>query len=247
MMKDFDQVSRSTRYRILKKCQEATSSSDESSFTDNDDEGSSDSVMSENRNSIVSEVQSFTCSENEYSPDSECDFAVSAEDNQSLTDDNDNEDSCDSEDHFFNCQNNCDTEGSSSDSSCSQNNYDGWSENDVSEWNDSSEDSVDEESESSDNSSDDDEPGPFLDNDHLNDPLYENAPLTLGESLLCILTFMIRHKTPKVMLADLLSLIYVHCRKPNFCIKTLYFFQKFFKNLRTPIKRHFFCCDTIYL
>ncbi|CAG5090277.1 Protein of unknown function [Cotesia congregata] len=89
--------------------------------------------------------------------------------------------------------------------------------------------------------SDSSQSGPNFETEHLNDPLYDNAPLTVGESVLCILTFMIRHKVTRALLSDLLSLISLHCIQPNLCIKTLYYFDKFFKNIRSPIRRHFFC------
>lgn len=93
----------------------------------------------------------------------------------------------------------------------------------------------------SEENSDSSRSGQNFETEHLNDPLYDNAPLTLGESVLCILTFMIRHKVTRTLLSDLLSLISLHCIQPNFCIKTLYYFDKFFKNIRSPIRRHFFC------
>lgn len=58
-----------------------------------------------------------------------------------------------------------------------------------------------------------------------------------------ILTLMISFKITGVLLAKFLQIIELHCPKPNNCLKTLYKFNKFFKNLKTPLKKHFFCSE----
>lgn len=88
------------------------------------------------------------------------------------------------------------------------------------------------------NTSNDDE-DVIVDDSHL--PLFHGAPLSLGESILAILVFALRHKISGVCLADLLKLLSIHLPRPNHFLKTLYRFKKFFKNVGTPLVRHFYC------
>lgn len=74
------------------------------------------------------------------------------------------------------------------------------------------------------------------------DVLYDGAPLTVGESMLAILTFALRYKLSGSCLDDLLSLIALHCRQEgNRCRKSTYQFRKFFENIQFPINRHYYC------
>jgi len=55
-----------------------------------------------------------------------------------------------------------------------------------------------------------------------NKPLYRNAPLTVAESLLLVVTFAIRYTLSGSALNDLLILISLHCISPNLCRKSLH-------------------------
>lgn len=74
-------------------------------------------------------------------------------------------------------------------------------------------------------------------------PLYEDAPITLNESLLSVLTYAVRHNLNGNAIVDLLKLISLHC-KPNHKLKpSLYFFKKHFSHLKAPSVLHHFCSD----
>ena len=72
-------------------------------------------------------------------------------------------------------------------------------------------------------------------------PLYPNAPLTVAESLLLIITFAIRHTLSGSALNDLLILISLHCISPNLCRKSLHQFQHFFCSIKNPLVYHRYC------
>uniref|UniRef100_A0A6V7IHC1 Transposase domain-containing protein n=1 Tax=Bracon brevicornis TaxID=1563983 RepID=A0A6V7IHC1_9HYME len=85
----------------------------------------------------------------------------------------------------------------------------------------------------------DDEPG----DDHSAEPLYPNSPISVGESIMMILQFYLRHKISNSALGDLLELIKLHCPGPNQCIKSLYFFRKWLQsyNVELQLKKHYYC------
>lgn len=61
-------------------------------------------------------------------------------------------------------------------------------------------------------------------------PLYRNAPISVAESLLLIMTFANRHKITGKALSDLLTLISLHCPSDTQteCLKNLHKFKQFF-------------------
>ncbi|XP_068727677.1 uncharacterized protein [Montipora capricornis] len=76
-------------------------------------------------------------------------------------------------------------------------------------------------------------------------PLYEDSPISVGESSLLLMAFAVRHKLSGVALEDLLELIHFHCPKPNNCITELKEFQLFFQALKHPIVKHFYCSNGV--
>lgn len=78
-------------------------------------------------------------------------------------------------------------------------------------------------------------------NSDENKPLYRNAPLTVAESLLLVVTFAIRYTLSGSALNDLLILISLHCISPNFCRRSLHQFQHFFRSLKNPLVYHRYC------
>lgn len=72
-------------------------------------------------------------------------------------------------------------------------------------------------------------------------PLYAGARLTLGVSMLLIVTFAVRHALSGVALSDLLTLIEMHCLLPNCCANTTKLLRDFFNKLKSPIQLHYYC------
>ncbi|KAE8738450.1 hypothetical protein FOCC_FOCC016073 [Frankliniella occidentalis] len=76
----------------------------------------------------------------------------------------------------------------------------------------------------------------------IDPPLYRKCPIRLSESCIAILGFIFRHQPNKQEVIDLLGLISLHCRKEESHMKTsLDFFNKFFSDLKAPLKYHYFC------
>lgn len=72
-------------------------------------------------------------------------------------------------------------------------------------------------------------------------PLYCNAPLTVAESLLLVVSFAIRYTLSGSALNDLLILISLHCISPNLCRTSLHQFQHFFRSFKNPLVYHRYC------
>jgi len=72
-------------------------------------------------------------------------------------------------------------------------------------------------------------------------PLFEGARLTLGVSMLLVITFAMRHSITGVALADLLLLIEVHLISPNYFGHSMKLLRDFFKKLKNPIEFHYYC------
>ena len=70
-------------------------------------------------------------------------------------------------------------------------------------------------------------------------PLFPEATITVGTSMLLILSYSLRHGLSAVALTDLLLLISLHCPAPSFC--TLALFRRFFKDLKIPVTLHRHC------
>ena len=66
--------------------------------------------------------------------------------------------------------------------------------------------------------------------------LYQGAPITLGASLLLVMTFAVRHGLSGVALTDLLILIELHCITPNLCRTSMKLLRDFFKRVRCPVE-----------
>ena len=72
-------------------------------------------------------------------------------------------------------------------------------------------------------------------------PLFEGARLTLGVSMLLVITFAMRHSITGVALADLLLLIEAHLISPNYFGHSMKLLRDFFKKLKNPIEFHYYC------
>ena len=77
--------------------------------------------------------------------------------------------------------------------------------------------------------------------DEYNQPLYPGCRLSLEISMLLVVTFCIRHALSGVALADLLTLIELHCLLPNHFAKSTKLLRDFFGQLKSPIEFHYYC------
>ena len=71
--------------------------------------------------------------------------------------------------------------------------------------------------------------------------LYPGAKITLGMSMLLIITFSMRHQLSGTALADLLTLIDLHLIAPNCFTRSMTTLHKFFKQLKNPVQFHYYC------
>lgn len=71
--------------------------------------------------------------------------------------------------------------------------------------------------------------------------LYDGAHITLGTSVLLIMTFAMTHSISGAALSNLLDLIDVHCKKTNLCATSIHKFKNFFCQLNTPLCCHYYC------
>ena len=69
----------------------------------------------------------------------------------------------------------------------------------------------------------------------------ENARITVGESLLLTMAFIMRPKLSMVASDDLISLLELCCPKDNNAVKTLSKFREYFQYLKHPMREHFGC------
>lgn len=65
-----------------------------------------------------------------------------------------------------------------------------------------------------------------------NELLYENSRITVGESLLLVMAFIMRYKLSLVASEDLISLGELHCPGQNNALKGLSRFREFFQSLK---------------
>ena len=76
-------------------------------------------------------------------------------------------------------------------------------------------------------------------------PIYAGANITVAISMLLIMTYAMRHSLSGEALADLLTLINLHCMSPNHVSKTLYLFRKNFQHLKSPLRFHHYCSNCL--
>lgn len=77
-------------------------------------------------------------------------------------------------------------------------------------------------------------------------PLYEGARISVSESMLSILALVLRFSVTGVLLANILTLIEMHCPLQNNCATSLYMFKKYFEDMQTPLNRHFYCSNCFH-
>lgn len=72
-------------------------------------------------------------------------------------------------------------------------------------------------------------------------PIYAGHSMTVGVSMLLILIYSISHGISGSQLSDLLTLIGLHCMKIHPGLRSLFHFQKYFAELKSPVKKHYYC------
>ena len=73
-------------------------------------------------------------------------------------------------------------------------------------------------------------------------PLFSGARITVGASLLLLITFVMRHSLSGVALKDLLTLVDLHLISPNCFTRSMSTLRRFFKELKNPVQFHYYCC-----
>ena len=81
---------------------------------------------------------------------------------------------------------------------------------------------------------------------HNQNPIYEGHRMTVHCSMILILLYVISHSISGTQLADLLTLISLHCLHGHPGLKSIHNFRKYFANLKTPIKKHYFCSFCLF-
>ena len=71
--------------------------------------------------------------------------------------------------------------------------------------------------------------------------LYEGCPITVGISMLLIMTVAMRHGMTGEALQDILTLISLHCISPNYCTESLRRFKQYFATAKSPLVFHHYC------
>ena len=72
-------------------------------------------------------------------------------------------------------------------------------------------------------------------------PLYNGSRISVLESMVLIITFVMRHQLTREATKDLLSLLELHCLTPNLCRSSMHMFYNFFSELTSPVQKHYFC------
>lgn len=85
-------------------------------------------------------------------------------------------------------------------------------------------------------------PGPHEDDT----PLYDGAQITVGESMHSILTLVLTENLTGSCLEQILKLIALHIPPSQHFNNTIYKFWKYFSDVKTPMKKHYYCssCST---
>ena len=72
-------------------------------------------------------------------------------------------------------------------------------------------------------------------------PLYKGCPITVGISMLLIMTVAMRHGMTGEALQDILTLVSLHCISPNYCIEGVRRFKQYFASIKSPLIFHHYC------
>ena len=78
-------------------------------------------------------------------------------------------------------------------------------------------------------------------------PIFDGAQITLGTSILLIMTYALRYSLSGNAIADLSLLVSLHCGVPNLCKTSLRSFKSMFKGLSAPVSFHRYCSYCLLL
>ena len=120
--------------------------------------------------------------------------------------------------------------------------------NDVSEdgsdiW--SEDDLLNSDSESEQESERTDLNGQISDEDFNKLPIYEGTQLTLGESILLIMTFALTHNLTGKAFSDFLDVIRLHCKESNLLPSTVYELKQWYQGLKIAPLKHYYCGECL--
>lgn len=74
---------------------------------------------------------------------------------------------------------------------------------------------------------------------------FADAPLTIVDNMLLILNLLLHHNVTMQCLADIITVINLHCALDGFKKNSLYKFKKFFALGKDRIQKHFYCSKCI--
>ncbi|XP_064474212.1 uncharacterized protein LOC135388539 isoform X2 [Ornithodoros turicata] len=83
--------------------------------------------------------------------------------------------------------------------------------------------------------------------DELDEPLYQGCRLSLAESLLLVMGFILRHKVTKEAAQSLAMIVQAHLPAGTSYPATKYLFKKYFDTCAKPPDHHFYCYCGAYL
>lgn len=76
-----------------------------------------------------------------------------------------------------------------------------------------------------------------------NEAMYHGAPLSVKESLVMVLALMLNHSLTGSCIADILTVINLHCPRPGLKRLSLYHFRKFFSCSRAALQKKYYCSE----
>lgn len=79
-----------------------------------------------------------------------------------------------------------------------------------------------------------------------NRPLYAGAPITIAQSMLLILSLVLKHNLTGTSIADIITVINLHCPNEAFRKNSLHKFKKYFSWSTDKFTKHYYCsvCTT---
>ncbi|XP_066584839.1 uncharacterized protein [Prorops nasuta] len=84
----------------------------------------------------------------------------------------------------------------------------------------------------------------YEENDHnidANEYLYDGATLTVGQSMLLILSLLIKHNVTLSCIGEITEIINLHCPQKGLKKNSLFKFKKFFAFVKEDIVKHYYC------
>ena len=106
---------------------------------------------------------------------------------------------------------------------------------------DETNDKIISDSESDNNDENNDNRNRFFGNDNRNRPLYRNAEITVGFSMLLILALLLHHNLTMECISDIILVLQMHCLSQDSVKNNLYKFKKFFDIRDNEIIKHYYC------